>query len=100
MRELCRAVGRTASIPAQEGGVLRLEDLKVPASNQAKGIDAVAFRKGDGLVFPSEENPALWHQRPAGSALKKKPKGLNLVLQRGQRIAGSTGGTKTEQIKL
>lgn len=58
MRELCRAVGRTASIPAQEGGVLRLEDLKALASNQAKGIDAVAFRKGDGACFPVRGEPS------------------------------------------
>lgn len=58
---------------------LRLDDLKVPASNQTKGTDTVAFRKGDGLVFLLEGSPALCHQRPVGSALKKKLKGLNLV---------------------
>lgn len=58
---------------------MRLEDLKIPAS---RGTDAVAFRKGDGLVFQPEGSRALWHQRPVGSALKKKLKGLNLVLKK------------------
>lgn len=59
---------------------MRLEDLKIPASNQTKGTDAVTFRKGDGLVFQPEGSRALWHQRPVGSTLKKKLKVLNLVL--------------------
>ena len=80
MREGCieQSAGPHSSQPRRVV-CLRLEDLKVPASNQTKGTEALAFRKGDGLVFLPEESPALWHQRPVGSTLKKKLKGLNLV---------------------
>ena len=65
---------------------MRLEDLKIPASNQTKGTDAVTFRKGDGLVFQPEGSRALWHQRPVESALKKKLKVLNLFFLKKKKI--------------
>ena len=65
---------------------MRLEDLKIPASNQTKGTDAVTFRKGDGLVFQPEGSRALWHQRPVESALKKKLKVLNLFFKKKKKL--------------